>query len=488
MELAFKHMAVRLWASLLLGSLMSLVGLPPLAGAFGPAFMIGPAFLLILLSFWLLGIVFAAIGRRRLTRLTEEATVWARAGMGREARQALARAEATLNSYYFSPFSRKAPATRLLAQLARFQLSQPHPEPSSEAVVGNYLRHFPRDREAAIKWLEGILKGRSTTRQSYDIAANIGASHADDLTIQRLLAQFYLAEGCCDFAALKTYRQLVDSSQPLPGQLLSGIVDLFLSEQRTDNLALEVYVKAHQQGRTDSRLLEGVAACSYLVHSTPLTQPFLEKAEAILSSMHPAERPAMALRFSPDIAAGETGSSRARKRIPGLFIGTLLRKAMAGTMMAIGKILSAILAVGRNAKYMLLSRQVRTAIKWTVMGLFSVGVGWLVVSTGLHMAEDFNPAEKKAPAPVVTPVDDPFTLQVAAYLKGDDARRYVEQLKKQGLDAYWTRDKGNNRTWYKVRVSHFKTKAEARAMGETLKSRHIIGDYYVANYKRPEGP
>lgn len=488
MELAFKHMAVRLWASLLIGGLTSLVVLPPLAGVFGPAFMIAPAFLLILMSFWWLGIAFAAIGRRRLTRLTEEATVWTRAGMGREARQALARAEATLNSYYFSPFSRKAPATRLLAQLARFQLSQPHPEPSSEAVVGTYLRHFPRDREAAIKWLEGILKGRSTTRQSYDIAADIGASHADDMTVQRLLAQFYLSEGCCDFVALKSYRLLVDSPQPLPGELLSGIADLFLSEQRADNLALEVYVKAHQQGRTDSRLLEGVAACGYLVHSTPLTLPFLEKAEAMLSGIHPAERQAMALRFSPDIAARDTLSSRAKKRIPGHFIGTLLRKAMTGMVTAIGNIMSAILTGGRSARYALLSRQVRTAMKWTVMGLLSIGVGWLVVSTGLHMAEDFNPLEKKAPIPVVTAVDDPFTLQVAAYLKGDDARRYVEQLKKQGLDAYWTRDKGNNRTWYKVRVSHFKTKAEARAMGETLKNRHVIGDYYVANYKRPEGP
>jgi hypothetical protein len=488
MELAFKHLAVRMWASLTLGGLTALVILPLLAGTFGPGLMIGPAFFFILIFYWLLGIVFATIGRRRLNRLSDEATVWARAGMAREARQALARAEAMLNSYYFSPFSRKVPATRLLAQLARFQLSQPHPEPSSEAVVGTYLRHFPRDREAAIKWLEGILKGRSTTRQSYDIAANIGASHADDLTIQRLLAQFYLAEGCCDFAALKTYRQLVDSPQPLPGELLCGIADLFLSEQRADNLALEVYERAHQQGWADSRMLEGIAACSYLVHSTPLTLPLLEKAEAILSGIHPAERQAMALRFSPDIAAGETLSSRAKKRIPVLFIGALLRKAVADTVMAIGKILSAILAAGRYAKHLLLARQVRTGIKWTAMGLFSIGVGWLVVSTGLHMADDFKPVEKKAPIPVVAPVDDPFTLQVAAYLKGDDARRYVEQLKKQGLDAYWTRDKGNDRTWYKVRVSHFKTKAEARSMGETLKSQHIIGDYYVANYKRPEGP
>ena len=30
------------------------------------------------------------------------------------------------------------------------------------------------------------------------------------------------------------------------------------------------------------------------------------------------------------------------------------------------------------------------------------------------------------------------------------------------------------------------TKAEARSMGENLKNRRLINDYYVANYKRPE--
>ena len=124
---AFKHLAVRLWTSLLIGALTSLVVLPPLAGAMGPGLMIVPAILLIGMAFWAVGLAFAALGRRRLNRLIGEATVWERAGMVREARQALTRAEATVDSYYFSPFSRKPLAGRLLAQLARFQLDQYHP-------------------------------------------------------------------------------------------------------------------------------------------------------------------------------------------------------------------------------------------------------------------------------------------------------------------------------------------------------------------------
>jgi hypothetical protein len=133
------------------------------------------------------------------------------------------------------------------------------------------------------------------------------------------------------------------------------------------------------------------------------------------------------------------------------------------------------------------SRRAKSVLKWSAMGLFVIAVGWLLINTAMHMAATFKPVEKP-PEPVAAPVTDPFTLQVAAYLKETDAQRFVEQLKGQGLDAYWTRASGSNKTWYQVRISHFKTKADARTVGEDLKTRQLITDYYVANYKRPDVP
>jgi hypothetical protein len=141
----------------------------------------------------------------------------------------------------------------------------------------------------------------------------------------------------------------------------------------------------------------------------------------------------------------------------------------------------------RKTRGGLSSRRVKSVLKWSAMGSFMIGVGWLLINTAMHMADTLKPAEK-APVPVVAPVTDPFTLQVAAYLNETDARHYVEQLKGQTLDAYWTRATSSNKTWYQVRIAHFKTKAEARAVGEDLKRRQLIGDYYVANYKRPDVP
>ncbi len=479
---AFKHLSIRLWASILVGGLIALIVLPPLAGNVGPEFMIVPAFFLIAIAYWLIGRAFTSLGRRRLGRLLGEAAVWERAGMLREAHQTLTRAENTLLSYYFSPFSRKTPARQLLAQSARFRLSQSHGESSPDALVDTYLRYFPHDREAAIKWLEWLLARDDASQQSYEIASGIGSANSDDMTVQRLLARFYLAEGCCDFAALRTYRQLVDGDGPMADDLLNDMIDLFLSQHRADYLAFTVYVTGHGRGRKGSRLMAGIAACCRLVHPTPLTRPLLQKAETIMSGIDPSKRQAMASSFLPQPPDIEMSPSPNHEQIERFSIGELGRRVFAGMVALGGQIPFWILSLGRLARRVLASRQTTMAIKWGFLGLFTIGVGWLLVSTAMHLTDDFKPVET-VPEPVTALIDDPFTLQVAAFLQEGEALDYVDQLKKNGLDAYWNRTTGNNKTWYQVRVSHFKSKDEARSMGEILKTRGLIDDYYVANYK-----
>jgi len=75
-------------------------------------------------------------------------------------------------------------------------------------------------------------------------------------------------------------------------------------------------------------------------------------------------------------------------------------------------------------------------------------------------------------------------LQVAAYLQPEYAKKFVEQLKMLGEDAYWTEAVRGEKRWYQVRISHFPDKNSARNYGDVLKSKGIIEDYYVANYRR----
>ena len=483
----FKHLAVRLWTALVAGSLAALVVLPPLAGVAGPGWMVVPGLGLLAGAYWLTGVVFAALGRRRLERLLGEATVWDRAGMSREVRQTLARAAATVDSFFFSPFSRRAPARRLLSQMGRCQLARAETGTASDAIVGAYLQAFPRDRDAAIKWLDGMLAGRAATRQSHDIAARIGAAHPEDAAIGRMLAQFYLAERRCDFAALQTYRQLMDAGEPLPAAMLGSLADLFLAEPRADRLALKVYLEAHERGSRDTRLLPGIAACSRMIHPSPLTLPLLEKADTVLAGMDASRRSGMASAFLSELAGTGPEHPARERRIRWPAIGSMVRRGAAGLCRLASGGAAGISSVLRGLSGGLRSRRGKSVVKWAVMGLFMVAVGWLVVNTAIYLADTFKPVET-APVPVAVPVTDPFTLQVAAYVKESDARRYVDQLKGHGLDAYWTRASGASKTWYQVRVSHFTTKAAARAVGDDLKKRQLIGDYYVANYKRPDIP
>ena len=90
-----------------------------------------------------------------------------------------------------------------------------------------------------------------------------------------------------------------------------------------------------------------------------------------------------------------------------------------------------------------------------------------------------HPVPEVVEEPVIT---DPFTIQVAAYLKRDDAQRLVDQLIQAGLDAFWTQAASAQRSWYQVKVSHFETREGAQAYGRELKSKGLIDDFYVANY------
>jgi hypothetical protein len=480
-------MAVRLWTALIVGSLATLVVLPPFAGAVDPAWMVFPGLALLAVAYWLTGITFRTMGHRRVERLLGEATVWERAGMRREVRQAFSRAAATVNSFFFSPLSRKASGKRLLAQMARFQMAQTAPESSSNVIVGAYLRSFPQDRNAAIRWLDGVITGKTMTQESHDIAARVGTAHPEDMAIQRLLAQFFLAERRCDFAALQTYRYLVDAGNPLPDKLIGDIADLFLAQPRLDSLALKVYLDAHGRGGRNTQLLPGIAACCPMISPGPLTLPLLERADAVLAGMDDSRRSKMAASFVTGLTDTGPGRPARERQIMRPAIGPIILNTMTALKRRVFGFTAGLFLQTQRILAGLRSRQAKSVVKWAAMGVSMAAVAWLVINTAMHLAATSKTVEN-VPAPVAAPVTDPFTLQVAAYLKETDAQRYVDQLKDQGLDAYWTRASGSSKTWYQVRVSHFPSKAAARAVGDNLRQRQLIGDYYVANYKRTEVP
>ncbi|MEJ2039474.1 MAG: SPOR domain-containing protein, partial [Desulfosarcinaceae bacterium] len=113
-----------------------------------------------------------------------------------------------------------------------------------------------------------------------------------------------------------------------------------------------------------------------------------------------------------------------------------------------------------------------------------VALGWRF--SRIQPGEVVAPPTQSVPEMPAAPTD-PFTIQVAAYLKMEDARHFVARLKDNGLDAFWNEATSAHRKWFQVKVSHFATKAAAQAYAEQLKAKGLIDDFYVANYTPPPG-
>jgi hypothetical protein len=416
MEHWCKHLAIRLWASLMLGGVTALAVLPPFAGAFGPEWMVVPGLCFFVLAYWLTGIVFAAMGHRRIDRLMDEAKVWERAGMPREVRSVLGKALSTLDSFLFSPPARKGPARRLLAQTARFQMAQSVTDLPSDDVFEAYLISFPQDREVAIKWLDGVLAGETVSRQTHDIAVSVKEAHEQDPSILQRVARFFLRERCCDLTALQTYHQLIDANTPIPDELIHDMADVFFSHSRADRLALTVYLDSYKRGGRHRNLLQGIAASSSSIRPGPSTNRLLKEAESILAKIPSAQRTQMAESFFPksEKIAQEHSPDTVRPSKKKLHIkssiGSFLHDLWGGLKRLIHRLvigLSGIPLLWQKIKSKALTAQTKRAVKWLFLGLAFSAVVVFVINTILHLS---TPPEgvKETPEPIAVAVTDPL--------------------------------------------------------------------------------
>lgn len=62
-----------------------------------------------------------------------------------------------------------------------------------------------------------------------------------------------------------------------------------------------------------------------------------------------------------------------------------------------------------------------------------------------------------------------WTVQVNAFPQERDASRLAKRLTDKGYDAYVVSSNIRGKTWYRVRVGYFATRAQAKAMQEELK-------------------
>jgi len=479
-----RHISLRIWASVLLGGLMSLWILPVFHPHIWLDWSLVPALVIMIVVFMAVGWFSNRLGLSVVERLIREATTWERVGAYRGAEEAFNKATAILDSFLLSPLVKRKESAKLAARLARFYLARADKNHSSETFIIAYLKSHPEDEEVAENWLQQVESHGGLKADHYELAFRIGNAQPENTIIQHLLARFYLSEGRTDFPALQTYRQVLSESSNETIDIVEGLAELFLRERRADEWALRIYLQAFRLSSERHKLLRGIAACVHWTHETERTTHLLQQARKLLVSLDEMQLKKLRAGFNPPGLEPAEQKISAQLKV-GITLWKVVRQIGSSLFNLITSAAFELIGSARDLINLIKrSRRSKLILEWTMITLLAIGVITLMVNTVSHLIRTKRALYEKEKAIEIV-VTDPFTLQVAAYLKPQDAERYVKYLKTKKLDAFWIKRRGKRKVWYQVRVSHFANKASARAYGKNLKAQGIIDDFYVANYERP---
>jgi len=489
---SLRHISLRIWATVLLGGPISLLILPVFHPHIGLDWSFMPVLVIMIVVFMVVGWFSNRLGFSDVERLIREATTWERVGAYRGAEEAFNKAAAVLDSFLLSPLVKRKESAKLAARLARFYLARTDKNHSSETFIIAYLKSHPEDQEVAEHWLQQIESHGGLKTDHYELAFRIGNAQPENTIIQHLLARFYLSEGRTDFPALQTYRQVLINPKHgrLKGEsntdvdIINNLATLFLRNGRADEWALRIYLQAFRLSSERHKLLRGIAACVHWTHKTERTTHLLQQARKLLVSLDEMQLKKLRAGFNPPGLEPIEQKTSDQSRV-GIPLWKVVRKIGSSVFALITS--AAFEFIGRARDLFNIIKHFRNSkliIKWAMMTILAVGVIILMINTVSHLIRTKRVLYEKEKTTEII-VTDPFTLQVAAYLKPQDAERYVKYLKTKKLDAFWIKRRGKRKVWYQVRVSHFANKTSARAYGKNLKAKGIIDDFYVANYERP---
>jgi len=473
-----KHSVLRLWASLMLAAPTSLLILSQLAPRPGLTWPLTVGGGLLVAVFLLLGWGGNRLARGGIRRRLTRGEALARAGHHGEARDMLRQAVAIYDSFLPSPRIRPRLRTAITARLARFYLARPDGDPAGREGLRSYLRAHPNDGVVAKAWLRVAVRQPVWDEADEAAADRIAEAQADDDGIQQILGGRYLAMGRTDFLALEVYRRMMRRHPAETAGWHRRLAALFLNEGRCDDFALETYLAAWEEGDRPG-LRRGLAACLMYLEPEPGNQRMFSDARTLLGDTDAVDLEILAEGFHP--SRGPAIRPRRLASLPRRMVGPLVS---AGSRLV------------RQAVDMLGWLRGSPAVRWAMAG---VGAAVFLAVAGVVLHDTFDhlkvSSEPAPPAPPTTVVEkplleevlmrDPFTIQVAAYLKREHAERYVAELQGRDLDAYWQEARSRDKTWYQVRISQFPDKAAAQGFGERLKDEGVIDDFYVVDSDRP---
>ncbi|RLC04224.1 MAG: hypothetical protein DRH34_04470 [Deltaproteobacteria bacterium] len=417
-----RNIGIHLWITTLVALPLSFYILPGLTKLFPEISPILTGLVTILGSALGMGFLMDQMAKKTVTGLIKEGQAWERSGILNKAEKQYIKALRIYDTFLLWPFFAKKTARIISGAIAKFELNSFVENKNFKVGTVVYVKMNPENEDIARLWL-GKLK-RSTIVTSLE---------------QEVLSA--LAE--------KYYNH----------KLLSAlIIDIFLGLDRRDFIAKKLY----QQGLNDPELKKKYAKKIEDLIGSP--NETIETIQQEVSFIKPEKKQ------KKEIGIG--------KRIQAALLNCL--SYLKNLWMFIGSVLSFfILSAGKSVTYIKEHEKAQFYLKTGLLSMVSIWLLFFMANTLSHMLK--SKAVEKPEKEIQIQVPKPFTIQVAAYLKQKHASRYVDTLKKKGIDAIVKKVGGGGKIWFVVRVSEFVDKKSAAAYGQKLKQQEIIDDFFVNN-------
>jgi hypothetical protein len=489
MDHILKNIAIRVWIAFAAGGLASLGLLAVLGSPLDPSVSLVVAAVLTVLAFLGSGWMLNRIASLRLQDYLREATSLERTARTGEAAEAFRKATLVFDSFMVSPLARRRLGRELAGRIARFHIARAVRSTEADAFITSYLGSYPDDAEVAEHWLQNTRLGAGADPDNLALADRIAAAQPENLTIHSLIADTYLAKRRTDYTALQTYKRLLQESNHSQGPAISRLADLFLQEGRSDEWALEVYLKAYTQDPARTDCLKGLAACQEQIRESERNEPLLTASREVLRKV---DRDTIR-QWQASFQQGTLPPSApepARANSLQVFASMLVRGFLHGFPRAAAASYSLVSSwLGAIGNYWRESQRARQVARWAAVIVFAAVVVVSGIRTVIYILETKEPPEAPSTSDQAEPqmaTSGRYTVQVASFRNQPQAIDLAKRIQQQGYPAYWGESRSSEEdVWYYVRISRFEDKQDAKKFAEELKSKRIIDDFYIANYKEP---
>ena len=414
-----RYISVHLWITALFGIPLCFYLLPVLTSYSSGINPLTTGLVILMGTMLFIGLLMDMTAKKVLNHLIKEGQVWERSGIVNKAEKNYINALRIYDTFLVWPFFVKKTARKISGVMARFQLNTASENQNFKLTTAVYLKMNPKDGDIAKLWLKQVHQSSRVTALDQEVLS-------------------LLAENQCANVAL------------------SGLMtDIFLGLERRDFIAKKLYHHVQKESAFKKR--------------------YSKKIEDIIGK--PDQHHQTAVSFSQPVKPPEKKREIGQK-IYALAQTTLFFLKQGAVFM--GSVLRFFrVSVGKGTAYIQAHEKVQLYLKAGFLGIICVGLVFFMVTTLSHMFA--NKIMETEPVKIQFQVPRPFTIQVSAYLDQKHADRYVDGLKKKGLDAIIKKVDGGGKTWFLVRVSEFTDKKSAAEYGQRLKQQDIIDDFFVSN-------